>query len=259
MKHIGYRCASHARSACMRSDSKSSISSRLCIWPAILLGLSLTQITARASEHLPLESPVVQASIPGPGEAVAIMAAMQRADKESKQTLLFDVADESSAEIEMTGQDPIPLGLIGLQETPEAELAPFTDTEIEFSSSPPATDQQALLSPEAPALPQQASEEPETIPTAPVEEATPVRPTITDKLDQLAQRRVKGEISGDEYLAERRRIIYGEEAPKPAPVTIQLVQLTVEQKLAALKHKRIRGEVSGDEYLAERKRLINGG
>ncbi len=54
------------------------------------------------------------------------------------------------------------------------------------------------------------TEEQAAPPRGPVAQSGDTYGTVNERLEALKQRRVKGEISGDEYLAERQRIINGQ-------------------------------------------------
>lgn len=222
--------------------------------------------TATVSAAGRLDKPVVQESIPSPGEAVARMAARKRDAKEAAERtdnpLLFDVADESSKEMERIGEDPIPPGLMGLQETQEAAETTAKTTPIaspaKTKPTPPiATQQKASNQTVAPIQPQT---------TAPaIQKAsavqTPAKKTATSmqqRLAELTAKRTAGEISGETYLAERHRIIYGQPAPIHPQKKPTAHGPSVEQRLNTLTQQRKRGEISGEAYLTARRQIING-
>lgn len=229
--------------------------------PLLLLIFSLAWTQASLADIY--KKPVVQKRIPGPGEAVKEMGRMQA----DRSVLLVDVTDEASKEKERSGEDPLPPGLMGAEESMEfSEGAQFSAQAAE--DRPPARAERPAPAPApssppakpspAPAPVAAAKQEPPTPTPAAVPTAQPtVEPGVHQQLEALARRRSRGELSGEAYLAERHRIIHGTQ-PRPVDKPVYTGEPSVEQQLESLKQQRLRGEISGEAYLQHRRQVIHG-
>lgn len=229
--------------------------------PLLLLILSLAWAPASLADIY--KKPVVQKRIPGPGEAVKEMGRMQA----DRSVLLVDVTDEASKEKERSGEDPLPPGLMGVEESMEfSEGAQFSPLAAEDKK--PATVEQpepAVAQPKPPAKPTPAPAPLAAVeqkPSTPKPAAAPApettgEPSVNQQLEALARRRSRGELSGEAYLAERHRIIHGTQ-PRAAKKPVITGEPSIEQQLESLKQQRLRGEITGEAYLQRRRQVIHG-
>lgn len=292
----------------MNKRSGYSLAIAACLGMAVLTAHAdeptrLAMNNAQDMARLEMPPVQIQERIPGPGEAVKMMAARLRAAVRKSMEPQPAVHRQRVSAVLVPEAAPMPAVYRAPREAPpaiyrEPEVAapaPQSMQESEFAmaeavavddanvgestpeeviagggaETPTAENPLAVAAQDSDAVamsmsgPAVAAGPPTAVPVVepqPVAESVPAMvpasPSVEQRLAELAQRRARGELSGEAYLVQRHVIIHGvRPQPAPAPVVAKAGP-TVEQQLAVLKEKRLRGEINGDQYLAERRRVI---